>query len=68
MSNIEANSDMSLMIKLTPTEIKNLMRDFADRWQKAVADKTEYTIHQLCDTYYDLAITFLDEDRFVHTN
>ena len=71
MSNIDKNTDMSLMIKLTPTEIKNIMRDFADRWQKAKANNTTYDIRELCDTYYYLAIGTLeqsDPDRFIHTN
>lgn len=71
MSNIDSNNDMSLMIKLTPTEIKNILRDFADRWQRAKENDTKYTLPELCDIYYSLCFDLLeqtDPDRFIHSN
>lgn len=71
MSNIDSNGDKSLMIKLTPTEIKNMLRDFADRWANAKAKNTTSTLRGLCDTYYQLAVDILeqtDPDRFIQSN
>jgi hypothetical protein len=71
MSNIDANNDTSVMIKLTPTEIKNILRDFADRWSNAQKNNTTYSLRDLCDTYYNLSIGLLeqtDPDRFIHSN
>lgn len=69
MGNIDKNEDMSLMIKLTPTEIKNILRDFAFRWANAQSNETKYTIRELCDIYYKITFDLLeqtDPDRFIH--
>lgn len=55
--------DLSLMIKLTPAEIKNMMK----LGQRCNPNKT-YTFDELVDFHYDVAIGILektDPDRFM---
>lgn len=72
MSNtIDSNNDMSVFIKLTPIEIKNLMRDFADKYHNAKSNNEDTNIRNLCDFYYYLSMSILestDPDRFIHNS
>ena len=68
---IEPNTDMSMFIMLTPTEVKNLLRDFAFRFTKAKIHKEDVSVNELCDTYYDMNMIILkhtDPDRFINRN
>jgi hypothetical protein len=64
-----SQQDKSVMIKLTPQEIKNLMKMMAEMWKNATEAKTSYTIDQLVDFHYDLSFDILektDPDRFIN--
>lgn len=64
----EWENDKSVMIKLTPEEIMNLIKMGARYWAAALENKTNLTMEQVCQFHYDMAIGVLeqtDPDRFI---
>ena len=65
---IPTEIDKSVMIKLTPEEIVNLIKMGARYWAAALENKTNLTMEQVCQFHYDMAIGVLeqtDPDRFI---
>ena len=64
----EWENDKSVMIKLTPEEIMNLIKMGARYWAAALENKTNLTMEQVCQFHYDMAIGVLEQtepDRFI---
>jgi hypothetical protein len=63
--------DKSVMIKLTPEEIKNIMREAATKWHSAKLVNTPYSIEDFMNFQYDIIFGILrqtDPDRFDFKN
>lgn len=68
MNPIKFGFDRSLMVSLTPDEIKNMLTDFAERYHKAMLNGTEIPLDELMKAYYNMTFGILqhnDPTRFV---
>lgn len=66
-----SKQDKSVMIKLTPEEIKNIMREAAEKWHNAKMADTPHSIDYIIDFHYDIIFGILrqtDPDRFDFKN
>jgi hypothetical protein len=68
MNPVDFGFDRSIMVNLTPSEIKNMLIDFAERFHQAKLNGTEITVDELAQAYYNMTtgiLQFNDPTRFI---
>ena len=63
--------DKSVMIKLTPEEVFNLVKMGAKYWANALKNNTHLSLEEVCRHHFEMSIGILkatDPDRFIYSS
>ena len=68
MSYVDSGFDRSILVTMTPDEIKNMMIDFSERFCQARKNGVETPVEELIEAYYNVSMSIFqtnDPTRFI---